>query len=133
MEGGGKQGPGATPHGVRQDMEAALTPRRKGRLPVIGELTSGGLISYQGNQQRGKPLTTPLIRIITSWGLGLVVGRSVMGVGVGEAGPGRAGDGREQEHSHPEWPGHTLHPYVPCTALMVLVHSPSATSLGSGA
>ena len=35
--------------------------RAEGRLPVIGELMSGGLISYQGNQQRGTPLTAPLI------------------------------------------------------------------------
>ena len=42
------------------------------RLPVIGELMSGGLISYQRNQQRGTPLTAPLIRTITSWGLGQV-------------------------------------------------------------
>ena len=44
----------------------------KGRLPVTGELTSGGLISYQGRQQRGTPLTAPLIRTITSWSLGQV-------------------------------------------------------------
>lgn len=36
-------------------------PREGADLPVIGELTSGGLISYQGNQQRGTPLTAPLI------------------------------------------------------------------------
>ena len=44
----------------------------EGRLPVIGELTSGGLISYQGNQERGMPLTTPLMRNSTGWGLGQV-------------------------------------------------------------
>ena len=35
-----------------QDMVAvfAPTPRGKEELPVIGELTSGGLIGYQGNQ-----------------------------------------------------------------------------------
>ena len=48
----------------------------EGRLLVIGELMSGGLISYQRNQQRGTPLTAPLIRTIISWGLGQV-GRKV--------------------------------------------------------
>ena len=36
----------------RQDMAAVFTPggaEGGGRLPVIGELMSGGLISYQGN------------------------------------------------------------------------------------
>ena len=33
----------------------------RGRLPVTGELMSGWFISYQGNQQRGPPLTAPLI------------------------------------------------------------------------
>ena len=42
-------------------------------MPVTEELTSGGLISYQGNQQRGTPLTAPWIRTITSWGLGQVL------------------------------------------------------------
>ena len=45
-----------------QDMTAVFAPRGKGRLPVIGELTSGGFISYQGNQPRGTPLTAPLIK-----------------------------------------------------------------------
>ena len=39
-----------------QDRAAVFTPTWKGRLLVIGELTSGGLISYHGNQQRGTPL-----------------------------------------------------------------------------
>ena len=34
----------------RQDMVAVFTGVGWGGLPVIGELTSGGLISYQGNQ-----------------------------------------------------------------------------------
>ena len=34
----------------RQDVEAVFAPREKGRLSVIRELMSGGLISYQGNQ-----------------------------------------------------------------------------------
>ena len=34
----------------RQDLVAVFTPGKKGRLPFIGEFTSGVLISYQGNQ-----------------------------------------------------------------------------------
>ena len=51
-------------------------------------MTSGWLISYQGNQQRGTPLTTALISIVESSDLklepslagfwGKYVGRSVM-------------------------------------------------------
>ena len=33
----------------RQDM-MAVSPRVKGRLPITGELTSGGFICYQQNQ-----------------------------------------------------------------------------------
>ena len=33
----------------RQDMAAGFTPGGKERLPVMGELTSGCLISYQEN------------------------------------------------------------------------------------
>ena len=60
-------------------MAAVFAPRAGvgGRLPVIGEMTSGGLIGYQGNQQRGTPLTTPLIRTITSWDRGKYIARSV--------------------------------------------------------
>ena len=47
-------------HG-RKDMVAVFTPGGKGRLPVIGELKSGRFITYQGNQDRAMPLTTPLI------------------------------------------------------------------------
>ena len=39
---------------------------------------------------------------------------------------------REQENSHLEWPGHTLHPYRPCTTLTILVHPSFTISLGSG-
>ena len=35
-------------------------------LPVTGEMMAGGLITYQGNQQRSTPLTALLIRKITS-------------------------------------------------------------------
>ena len=40
--------------GSRQDMAAVFKPRGRGRLAVIGELTSGEL-SYQGNQQGAYP------------------------------------------------------------------------------
>ena len=53
-------------------------------------MTSGWLIGYQGNQQRGMPLNTPLISIVESSDLkleqslaetwGKDVGRSVMSV-----------------------------------------------------
>ena len=77
-----KQGPGATPHQVQQTVgktwwQSSLLGG-KGRLPVIGELRSAGLTSYQRNQQRGMPLTAPLMRTITSWGLGRVLRRSVV-------------------------------------------------------
>lgn len=49
--------------------QQALLPEGKGRLPVIGGIMSAWLISYHGNQQRGMPLTAPLIRTLTSWGL----------------------------------------------------------------
>ena len=38
----------------------------------------------------------------------------------------------EQENSHPEWPDRTLHPYIPCRTLIVLVCPSSAISLESG-
>ena len=60
---------------VEQDMAAFFSLRGDSRLGGI--LTSGGLISYQRNQQRGTPLPASLMRRITSWGLGQVLGRSV--------------------------------------------------------
>ena len=51
-----------------QGRVAIFTPGGEGSLPVIGELMSGGLVSYQGNGS-DMPLTAPLIRTITSWGL----------------------------------------------------------------
>ena len=42
-------------------------PGGRGRLSVTGDTEPGGLISYQGNKQRGRPLTAPLIRTITRW------------------------------------------------------------------
>ena len=54
-----------------QDTVAVFAPQGKSRLPVIGGITAGWLISYQGNQQRDTPLTTPLISY-PNWGLGQV-------------------------------------------------------------
>ena len=54
------------------------TSRRQFSLPLctppdqevsIGELMSGGLVSYQGNQHRVTPLTAFLKSTVTSWGL----------------------------------------------------------------
>ena len=63
-------------------MAPLLLPGGRGRCYQLqGELMSGWLIGYQGNQQRGTPLTAPLISYpggdvlisqfigtITSWG-----------------------------------------------------------------
>ena len=54
-----------------QDMAAGFAPRGKRRLPVTGRITSGWLIIYQGNQRRGTPLTSRLLRV-TGWSLGRV-------------------------------------------------------------
>ena len=48
-----------------QDMAAVLLPGEEGGYQLEGELTSGRLIGYQGNQQRGAPLTAPLIKYPT--------------------------------------------------------------------
>ena len=52
-----------------RDMVAVFTPEGKGRLLVTGEID---IRWAQGKQQRGMPLTTPLISMITSWVLGQV-------------------------------------------------------------
>lgn len=44
-----KQNPGATSSSNQQDMAAVFPPEKTGRLPVIVELRSGWLISYQGH------------------------------------------------------------------------------------
>ena len=62
-----KPGPGETPQCVQWALLWG-----EGRLPIIGEWTSDGLTSYQGNQERGMPITTPLMRTSTGWGLGQV-------------------------------------------------------------
>ena len=70
-----KQGPGATPHRVGRTagghhVGSPHSRERKPDCPSQGELTSGGLLSYQGNQQKGRALTAPVPRTSTSWGLG---------------------------------------------------------------
>lgn len=71
-------GPDATHHRVRltarRTGQQSGLPEREGELPVIviGELMSGGLLSHRRNQQRGMPLTVPLISMLISWGLGQV-------------------------------------------------------------
>ena len=71
-----KKGPGATLHSVLQktaERGGSLRQGKKGgKLPVIVELMSGGLMSHQRKQQRGMPLTVPLIRMLIRWGLGKV-------------------------------------------------------------
>ena len=44
-----------------QDREAAFTPRGTREVISHGELTSGWLTGYQGNQQRGMALTSSLV------------------------------------------------------------------------
>ena len=68
-----KKSPGATPHCVQQNMAAALTPRAGIEARWAHELP--------GKPQRGMPLTVPLIRTITNWDLGQVVGWSVVSIG----------------------------------------------------
>lgn len=78
-----KHGPGAKPHCVEQTVG---TSRAAVLLPLctppdqevsIGELMSGGLVSYQGNQHRGHA-SLPLKSTVTSWGL------PTAGIGVGQ-------------------------------------------------
>ena len=118
----------------RQDVAVVFTRGGKWRgLPVIGNWCQVGLLVFRQNQQRGTPLTAPLIRTVTSWGLGQVP-RKVSQVGKIQEKQALVGQGmyREQENSHLEWPDHTLHYYIPCTTLTILVHLSSAISLGSG-
>ena len=69
---------------------------------------SAWLISYHGNQQRGMPLTAPLIRTITSWGLEQV-GRNVSQVRrvYVEQALVQQEMYREQDNSHLGWPDPT--------------------------
>lgn len=57
---------GTPPHhvwwtGARPWRQFSLSVMGEGRLPVIGGILSGWLISCQGNQQRDTPLTASLI------------------------------------------------------------------------
>ena len=90
------------------DRMPIFTPWGQGRLPSYRELMSGGLISYQGNQQKVMLLTARLIRTITSWGLWQVP-RKVNQVCKTEVKQTLGGPrmDREQENSHHEWPNHT--------------------------
>ena len=73
------------------------------------ELTSGGLISYQGNHQRGIPLPAPLMRTIISWGLGASAQEGQSGAQrAGEAGIGPAGHVQITRDSHVGWPDYTF-------------------------
>ena len=58
-----QEGPGETHHGGQQvaswQWQQSSLPEEEGI--VMGELISGWLISYQGNQQRSTTLTAPLI------------------------------------------------------------------------
>ena len=44
-----------------QVLVAGFAPGGRGRLSVTGDTEPGGLIGYQGNQQKGPPLMAPLI------------------------------------------------------------------------
>ena len=57
-----------------QDVVAGFAPGGGGRLPVTGKSMLDGLTDYQGNQQKGTPLTTPLIRSLAG-AQGKYVGR----------------------------------------------------------
>ena len=104
----------------KQDMAAVFARGGKGTLTFMGESvsSSSGLISNQGNQQRVTPLTAPLIRTITSWGLGQVH-RRVCSVSRVQEKQALGGQGmyREQKNSHLQWPEEMLHSYIPCTTL----------------
>lgn len=58
---GPQPAPGATFHRTwwmaegGQNKDAGLAPEGEGLLPVMGELGSGGLIGYQGNQGGAQP------------------------------------------------------------------------------
>lgn len=65
-----EEGPGVTSHPVRQPVD--WTGQQSMFLVGLGlggkgrELMSGWLIGYQGNQQRGTPLPTPMISVMES-------------------------------------------------------------------
>ena len=81
-----KQGPGATLHWCTRGRQQSLI-WREGGYQSSGEVMSGWLIGYQGNQQRGTPSHHPFDKLsrwncsdlkvvtITSWDK--YIGRSV--------------------------------------------------------
>lgn len=91
-----KQDPGVTPCHVHWMVGQGTRwqpslPAAGGGHQLQGEMMTGWLIGYQGNQQRDRPLTTPLISVMGSSDLkleqsltgawGKCVGRSVMCIG----------------------------------------------------
>ena len=90
-----------------QDMVAVLAPRGAGggcrRLQFQKEVTSGWLIGYQGNLQRGTYFTTTLIRTIIS-----KVGRSDVNRVRAKQVLVEQVMYKEQENSHPEWSDYTI-------------------------
>ena len=106
--------------------------RWEGRLQVIGELTSGGLISHQGSYQRGTPLIAPWKRTVTSWGLGQGGRefRPLPNIQVKQA-LVRQGMNREQGHSHLEGPDHTGGQRAGCLEVALdSTHDPQLVALG---
>ena len=52
----------------RQDKVAVFSTRGRGRLPVIEGIDWGGIIGYQGNQQRSTPPHCPFDKLsISLW------------------------------------------------------------------
>lgn len=94
-------------------------PGERGRLPVIGEMTSGRLICYQENWQRGMALMVPLIsshggdilirttKTIPSWG-------KCVGWSVNEGAPGNVQGAREESSWVADRTMSLLNIYPPC-------------------
>lgn len=95
----------------QQDLAAVFAPARRGVIiSQKGNWISAGLTSYQGNQQRIKTLTWPLMRTITCWGLRQIQKKiSYMHRTEIKAGTAQAGIYQEQANSHLEWPDLTKH------------------------
>ena len=55
------KGPGATPYCVRQAAGRTQHCHSEKEATIYGELTSGCLISYQGNQQLGQGANTKAV------------------------------------------------------------------------
>lgn len=107
-------------------MVAISTSGGGGRLPVIGEMTSGGLICYQENWQRGMALMVPLIssyggdilmrcsdilirttKTIPSWG-------KCVGWSINEDAPGNVQGAREESSWVADHTMSLLNTYPPC-------------------